>query len=121
MSEKEKKLISKPLNYSGLVKYQEGAVVSRAVINKTAGSVTVFAFDKGEKLSTHQAPYDALLQVIEGKCLVTINDEEHELSAPGVIIMPANQPHSVYAGERFKMVLVMIKEKQQPSVSRSMD
>jgi len=105
-------LTAKPFNYSELVKYQEGAVVSRTIINKTAGSVTVFAFDKGEKLSTHQAPYDALLQVVEGSALVTINDEDHELPAPGVIIMPANQPHSVYAGERFKMVLVMIKEKQ---------
>jgi len=87
-------------------------VVSRTIINKTAGSVTVFAFDKGEKLSTHQAPYDALLQVVEGSALVTINDEEYDLPAPQAIIMPANQPHSVYAGERFKMVLVMIKEKQ---------
>ena len=112
MSEKEIFLISKPFNYSELVKYQEGAVVSRAVINKTAGSVTVFAFDKNEKLSTHQAPYDALIEVIEGKCLVAINDEEHGLSAPQSIIMPANLPHAVYASERFKMVLVMIKEKQ---------
>jgi len=104
-------LVSQVFYYPALVQYQEGSVVSRIIINKTIGTVTVFAFDKGEKLSTHQAPYDALLQVVEGTGLVTINDEEYDLPAPSAIIMLANQPHSVHAKERFKMVLVMIKEK----------
>ncbi|MDA3793308.1 MAG: cupin domain-containing protein [Elusimicrobia bacterium] len=107
----EKKLVSEIFSYRDLVDYQEGSVVSRTIIKKGAGTVTVFAFDEGEKLSTHSAPYDALLQVVDGTAEIKINDEEFLVEAPAVIIMPANEPHSVYAREKFKMVLVMIKEK----------
>lgn len=110
MSEKKTEVMARPFDYAKLVNYQEGSVVSRALIKKDAGTVTVFAFDKGEKLSTHQAPFDALLQVIEGRALITIEGKEHEVSAPEAIIMPAHKPHSVYASGRFKMILVMIKQ-----------
>jgi len=105
----DEKLIANPFNFAGLVEYQEGSIVSRAIIDKRVGTVTVFAFDEGQKLSTHSAPYDALLQVIEGKGIVFIEDKKFELLAPFTIIMPANKPHSVQATQRFKMVLVMIK------------
>jgi len=106
------RLLSTPLSYADTVAYQDGAVVSRTIINKPAGTVTVFAFDKGERLSTHSAPFDALLQVVEGSGRVVIEDKEHRVAAPQFIIMPANKPHSVVADERFKMVLVMIKSNQ---------
>ena len=105
------KLLSRPLDYIALVDYQEGSVVSRTIINKKAGTVTVFAFDKGERLSTHSAPFDALLQVVDGTGTVTIEGVESEIPSPRFIIMPAGKPHAVDAGERFKMVLVMIKTK----------
>jgi len=105
------KLIATPFSYTDLVAYQEGSVVSRTVIEKPVGTVTVFAFDKGEKLSTHSAPYDALLQVIEGSGRITIEDKVFNIAAPGVIIMPANRPHAVEAAEKFKMALIMIRQK----------
>ena len=104
-------LVSKVLNYHELLDYQEGAIVSRALIDKEIGTVTVFAFDKGQKLSTHSAPYDALLQVIEGKGRIIIKGEEYLLEAPEAIIMPADEPHSVHADDNFKMLLTMIKAK----------
>jgi quercetin dioxygenase-like cupin family protein len=104
-------LLSTPLDYAGLVAYQEGSVVSRAIVNKAVGTVTVFAFDKGERLSTHSAPYDALLHVVEGTGTITIEGEAHEVQAPRFIIMPADKPHAVDAPDRFKMVLIMIRAK----------
>jgi quercetin dioxygenase-like cupin family protein len=105
------RLVATPFSYADTVAYQDGAVVSRTIINKPAGTVTVFAFDKGERLSTHSAPFDALLQVVEGSGLVTIEDKEHVVRTPESIIMPADKPHGVVAAERFKMVLVMIRSK----------
>jgi quercetin dioxygenase-like cupin family protein len=105
------RLLATPLDYAKLVDYQDGAVVSRAVINKDAGTVTVFAFDKGERLSTHSAPFDALLQVVEGTGRITVETKEYAIAAPMFIIMPANKPHAVDADEKFKMVLVMIRSK----------
>ena len=107
----DERLLAQPLDYALLVDYQDGAVVSRTIIDKPVGTVTVFAFDKGERLSTHSAPFDALLQVVEGCGLVTIEQTQHTLSAPQFIIMPADKPHAVAAPGRFKMVLVMIKSK----------
>jgi len=105
------KLSGIPLNYPNLVDYQDGSIVSRAVIEKEAGTVTLFAFDKGQKLSPHSAPYDALLQIVEGTGLVVIDKKEFRLGAPAAIIMPANIPHAVRAPEKFKMLLTMIKSK----------
>lgn len=104
-------LVAEPFTYNDLVSYQTGAIVSRTIIDKPVGTVTVFAFDKEQRLSTHSAPFDALLQVVDGCGVVTIEDREYKLSAPATIIMPADKPHSVTARERFKMVLTMIRAK----------
>ncbi len=104
------KLLAAPFEYAKLVTYQEGSIVSRTIVDKGVGTVTVFAFDKGQKLSTHSAPFDALLQVVEGEGLITIEDADYPLKEPAVIIMPANKPHSVHAPQKFKMVLVMIRQ-----------
>jgi quercetin dioxygenase-like cupin family protein len=94
---------------AGLVDYQPGAVVSRQVIAKPAGTVTLFAFDKGEGLSEHSAPFDALVNVLDGEAEITISGKPHRLRAGDAIVMPANEPHALKAVERFKILLVMIK------------
>ena len=104
--------MANPFSYSELVSYQEDSVVSRTIIDKAEGTVTVFAFDNGQRLSAHSAPYDALVEVIEGAGLITIAGADHRLSAGQQIIIPANKQHSVTAEERFKMVLIMIRSKQ---------
>jgi quercetin dioxygenase-like cupin family protein len=103
------KLVAKPFKYSDLVAYQKETIVSRTLIDKTTGTVTVFAFDATQRLSTHSAPFDALVEVIDGKGIFTIEDQVFELKSGEQIIMPANKPHSVEAAEKFKMVLIMIK------------
>ncbi|MBD3314569.1 MAG: cupin domain-containing protein [Chitinivibrionales bacterium] len=105
----DKKLISTPFDYADLVAYQEGSVVSRTIIDKQEGSITVFAFDEGQRLSTHSTPYDALLQVVDGSGIITIENKEYEVAAPQAIIMPADKPHAVDARKRFKIVLVMVR------------
>lgn len=98
-------------DYNALADYQAGAVVSKTIIDKPVGTVTVFAFDKGEGLSEHTAPFDALVQVIDGKATIRIDGVDHAVAAPCAIIMPAHHPHSLRADERFKMVLTMIRAK----------
>src|SRR5512136_1486569 len=102
-------LLGKVLNVAGLVEYQKGAVVSRQIINKPTGTVTVFSFDKGEGLSEHTAPFDALVQILDGEAEVTISGKPNKLTAGEMIIMPAGQPHSLKAPAKFKMALVMIR------------
>ncbi|HBM15855.1 MAG TPA: cupin domain-containing protein [Lentisphaeria bacterium] len=109
MSTLENKLIARPFTYNELLSYQEDTVASRTIIDKKTGTVTVFAFDAGQRLSTHSAPFDALVQITDGKALITIEEKKFELKAGEQIIMPANKPHSVAAPEKFKMVLIMIK------------
>ena len=92
-----------------LAGYQEGSVVSRTLIGKKAGTVTMFAFDAGQALSEHTAPYDALVYVVDGKTEIAIAGEKHLLDAGQVIILPANVPHALTALTPFKMMLVMIK------------
>jgi quercetin dioxygenase-like cupin family protein len=92
-----------------LVDYQEGAVVSREVINKSTGTVTVFAFDAGQGLSEHTAPFDALVQVLDGEVEIRIAGIPYRLKEGEMIIMPAGKPHALKALARFKMLLVMIK------------
>lgn len=92
-----------------LVNYQEGAVVSREILKKPTGNVTLFAFDEGEGLSEHTAPFDALVQVIEGLAEITISGQAHRVQAGGMILMPAGQPHALKAPQRFKMILTMIR------------
>jgi quercetin dioxygenase-like cupin family protein len=92
------------------VDYSSGGIVSKNVLKRPTGNLSLFAFDKGESLSTHTAPFDATVQVLEGKARIVIGGEDHNLVAGETIIMPANIPHSVEATERFKMLLTMIKE-----------
>ena len=97
------------LNLGSLLDYQEGSVVSRALINKDVGTVTLFSFDKGEGLSEHTAPFDALVYVFDGEAEITISKEKFILNNGQMIIMPANEPHALKAIEKFKMMLIMIK------------
>ena len=92
-----------------LVDYQEGSVVSREVISKPTGTVTIFAFDSGQGLSEHTAPFDAFVQVIDGEAEIRISGKPHHLKAGEMIIMPAGEPHALKAVGRFKMLLVMIR------------
>ena len=92
-----------------LVNYQDGAIVSREIIKKPTGSVTIFAFDEGRGLSEHTAPFDALVQVVEGEAEIMISGQPHRLQAGEMILMPAGQPHALKALKRFKMVLTMIR------------
>ncbi|MBS7651377.1 MAG: cupin domain-containing protein [Candidatus Bathyarchaeia archaeon] len=94
---------------SEFVSYQQAAVVSRTLIDKDTGTVTVFAFDEGQGLSEHTAPYDALIYIIEGKAEVTISGSKYLLQEGETILMPANEPHALKAVEKFKMLLVMVK------------
>ena len=92
-----------------LVSYQDGAVVSRIVIKRETGNVTLFAFDAGQELSEHTTPYDALVQLVDGEAAITIAGRPYRLRAGDMIIMPAHQPHAVKAVSPFKMLLTMIR------------
>jgi quercetin dioxygenase-like cupin family protein len=92
-----------------LADYQEGSVVSKTIIDKSTGTVTFFAFDKGQGLSEHTAPYDALIYIIEGEAEITIGGKPNNLIEGEIIIMPANKSHSLQAVEKFKMLLIMIR------------
>jgi quercetin dioxygenase-like cupin family protein len=105
-----KKLHAKPAKLNNLIDYQEGSVVSRTIIDKNAGTVTLFAFDQGEGLSEHTAPYDALVYVLEGEAQVTISGKRIRLKKGELTIMPANEPHALSAVTKFKMLLVMIRK-----------
>jgi quercetin dioxygenase-like cupin family protein len=92
-----------------LIAYQDDSVVSRTLIDKKSGTVTLFAFDEGQGLSEHTAPYDALVLILDGEAEVTISGKIHNLVEDEMIIMPANRPHALKAVQRFKMMLTMIK------------
>ncbi|MDD3754157.1 MAG: cupin domain-containing protein [Methanobacterium sp.] len=92
-----------------LLDYQEGAVVSREIIRKETGTVTIFAFDKGEGLSEHTAPFDAMVQIIDGKAEIIISGKKYILEKGDMIIMPADEPHALLAIERYKMILTMVR------------
>ena len=102
-------IIEKAGSLVSLVDYQDGSIVSKEVIKKEKGTVTLFAFDKGQGLSEHTAPFDALVYIFDGKAEISIAAKQHCLKAGETIIMPANKPHSLKAIDRFKMLLVMIK------------
>jgi quercetin dioxygenase-like cupin family protein len=91
------------------VQYQDGGVVSRTLLNKKSGSVTLFAFDRGERLSEHTAPFDALVCLIEGEMEITISGQASRLQAGDFIVMPANKPHALDAVQKSKVTLVMLK------------
>ena len=98
------------LNLASLVEYSEGGVISKQLIKSPAGNVTLFSFDKGEGLSEHRAPFDAIVQVLEGVVNITVNGTLFTVKAGESIVFPANAPHALTAVERFKMLLTMIKE-----------
>lgn len=97
------------LPLSGLVNYQEGSVVSRVILKRDKGNVTVFAFDEGQGLSEHTSPFDALVQVIEGDAEVTVAGKPIAVKPAHVVLLPAEKPHAVKAITRFKMTLTMIR------------
>ena len=102
-------MIGTTTNLKDLIAYQEGSIVSREIIKKPVGTVTVFAFDQGQGLSEHTAPFDAMVNVIEGEAEIMISGKAHTVKEGELIIMPANQPHAVQAQKRFKMMLVMVR------------
>jgi quercetin dioxygenase-like cupin family protein len=104
-----KSLVAKTSSLEGLIDYQEGSVVSRTLIDKKTGTVTLFAFDENQGLSEHAAPYDALVYVLDGEVDVTISGKPLKLKKGEVTIMPANDPHALVAKTKFKMLLTMIK------------
>ncbi len=101
---------SEAVTLNGLIACQEGAVVSRTLLEHSSGTVTLFAFAAGQSLSEHTAPFDALVHVLEGQVDITIGDQLHHLDVGQAIIMPANVPHALYATEPLKFLLTMLRE-----------
>ena len=102
--------VGKGQKLNELVQYAADSIVSKTILDKPVGTITLFAFDKGQRLSEHTAPYDAVVQVIDGAGKITIGGKELKLAAGEIVIMPANIPHSVAADEKFKMLLIMIRQ-----------
>jgi len=111
MNDDKEDLKGEVLLPSKLIAYQEGAVVSRTLIKKTAGTITLFAFDEGESLSEHTAPFDALVSILDGEAEVTIAGRPHKVQAGEMIILPAGVPHAICAMSRFRMLLAMVRSK----------
>ena len=103
------KYLGQVLELKHLVNYQDNSVVSKEIVKKDTGTVTLFAFDINQGLSEHTAPFDALVQVIEGEAEVIISGQANTINEGQVIIMPANEPHAIKARKAFKMMLVMIR------------
>ena len=103
------KLVGKVMRLADLVDYQDGAVVSREIMNKKTGTVTLFAFAEGQGLSEHTAPFDALVYIFDGEVDITISGKTLRLEEGEIVIMPANQPHALKAVSRFKIILTMIR------------
>ncbi|MDG6998909.1 MAG: cupin domain-containing protein [Nitrososphaerota archaeon] len=103
---------AEPLHLSELASYQEGSVVSRTLLDRSTGTVTLFAFGEGQGLSEHTSPFDALVQVLEGEALITISGNPNQLKQGDAILMPAGRTHAVKAKTNFKMLLTMIRSKE---------
>ena len=101
---------AKVMDFAAMVEYSENCIISKRVLDKKTGNVTLFSFDKGQRLSEHTAPFDALVQCIDGEVEILIDSNPFRLTANQSIIMPANIPHAVNAVTKFKMLLTMIKE-----------
>jgi len=109
IQKRDERLVARALRLVDLVDYQNGAVVSRTIIDKATGTVTLFAFDKGQGLSDHTTPYDALAYLIDGEAEIVISGKTFPMKEGEMILMPANKPHALKAVERFKMILTMIR------------
>ncbi len=96
-------------NIKGLVAYQDGSIVSKEIIKKPTGTVTLFAFDQDQGLSEHTAPFDALVTMLDGEAEITLAGEPHHLKEGEMVIMPGGKPHALRAVKRFKMMLVMVR------------
>jgi quercetin dioxygenase-like cupin family protein len=107
----------KPAALGQLIGYADDSIVSKTLLDKPIGTITLFAFDQGQRLSEHTAPFDAVVQVIDGQGVVTIDGDDHTLDTGGIIIMPATIPHAVRADQKFKMLLTMIRVKKTTSQS----
>jgi len=101
--------LAQPNMIADLVEYQKGSVVSRTLIDKEAGTVTLFAFDAGQGLSEHTAPYDAMVQVVDGEAEISISGKPQRVKSGQVLMMPADEPHALKAVKPFKMVLTMVR------------
>jgi quercetin dioxygenase-like cupin family protein len=106
-------LVGRPARLVSLVEYQDGSVVSREIVSGKAGTVTLFAFDEGQGLSEHRAPFDAMVQILDGKAEITIAGKPIQVSQGDMIIMPANKPHALKALTKFKMILTMIRSSHE--------
>jgi quercetin dioxygenase-like cupin family protein len=102
-------MTEKVSNMKDLVAYQDGAIVSKEIIKKTTGTVTIFAFDRDQGLSEHTAPFDALVHILDGEAEIIIAGEPHHLKEGDMVIMPGGKPHALKALKRFKMMLAMIR------------
>ena len=109
-SRKKQNIKGLPFDLAGLLSYQKDSVVSRELVRTHAGTMTVFAFDKGQGLSEHTAPFDAIVYLLDGEATITIAKKAFRVAKNNMIIMPAGKPHSLKATKRFKMLLVLIKE-----------
>lgn len=109
MENKTNEMKAKSLDLEKLVNYQDGSVISREILKLPAGTLTVFAFDAGQGLSEHTAPFDATIYILDGEAEVKISGQLHIAKKGEMLIMPAGQPHSLKAGQKFKMLLIMIK------------
>jgi quercetin dioxygenase-like cupin family protein len=105
----QKALMGKAAKLIDLVSYQEGAIVSKTIVEKKTGTVTLFAFDAGQGLSEHTAPFDALVCILDGEATVPISGKSHRLEEGEAILMPANEPHALEGPGKFKMMLTMIR------------
>jgi len=103
------KLVAMPGALAGLVDYQDGSVVSKTLIGKKTGTVTLFAFDEGQALSEHSAPFDATVCLVDGEAEMTVSGKAFRMGAGEIVILPANEPHGVRAVKKFKMLLIMIR------------
>ncbi|PPD57606.1 cupin domain-containing protein [Dehalogenimonas etheniformans] len=106
---RQESLVGRVVELAKLIGYQDGAVVSRTVADKKAGTITVFAFDAGHGLSEHSAPFDAFVYAIDGEAEISISGQKNRVIEGQMIIMPANEPHAIRAVTPFKMLLVMIR------------
>lgn len=102
-------LPTEPFALKELVNYQSGAVVSKEILKTAHGTVTLFAFDEGQGLSEHTAPFDVLVSIVDGEAEITISGKMREIKAGEIIRMPANEPHAINAGKKFMMLLIMLK------------